>query len=349
MKEIRVGVIGLGFMGATHVSAYQAASKAGFACKLVAVSDPKAHRRAGELGDVGGNIATGGATERAFDPKIVRGYERAAALVADQEIDLVSICTRTDTHADLAATALKAGKHVLIEKPVALTIGEIERIAIAAKESGKIAMPAMCMRYWPGWSWLKDRIDDKSLGKCVSATFLRLASSPAWSRSFFLDGAKSGGALMDLHIHDADFVRWCFGRPMKVTSVGRRGPSGGIDHVTTAYEYDASGPELVTAEGGFDHHPGFAFRMRFVAVFEKATADFDLGRTPQLLLCRDGKSEAIATDLPSGYEGQVRALVSALTSGNIMHLPTLSDAAAVTQLLEAERQSVIGRRSVELH
>ncbi len=346
---VRVGVIGLGFMGATHVAAYQSATRAGSECKLVAVCDPKASRREGHLGDVGGNaVSNVASSEKAFDPSIVRGYERAEELIADRDIDLVSICTRTDTHVELAIKAMRAGKHALIEKPVALTAPEIEKIAAVQRETKRICMPAMCIRFWPGWSWIKERVIDGTLGKCVSATFQRLASPPNWSRSFFLDGAKSGGALVDLHIHDADFVRYCFGDPPRVTSGGRKGPSGAVDHVTTIYHYGAGGPEHVTAEGGFDQASGFAFRMRYVAIFEKATADYDLTRTPSMLLCRDGKSEAVELPAVSGYDVQTRKLIESIARGDTAGLPTLQEAVAVTRLLDAERESVTTGRTVSL-
>src|SRR5437764_10333351 len=119
-SPIRVGVIGLGFMGATHIAAYTAARAAGFACELVAVCDPKASRRRGELWDVGGNaVSDTSGRKLAFDPQRVRAVERPEQLLADPNVQLVSICTRTDTHVELSIAALKAGKHVLIEKPVA--------------------------------------------------------------------------------------------------------------------------------------------------------------------------------------------------------------------------------------
>jgi len=341
MKQVRVGVIGLGFMGATHIAAYKSAQAAGYPCALVAVADPKEHRRRGELGDVGGNIATGGAKERAFDPSAVRGYERAEQLLDDTSVDLVSICSRTDTHVELAKKALAAGKHVLIEKPVGLTVEEIQSIAEVERKSGKIAMPAMCMRYWPGWTWLKERVRDRSLGKCLRGSFTRLAGMPGWSRSFFLDGSKSGSGLFDVHIHDADFVRWCFGEPQSVSACGRIGASGGVDYVNAVYRFDGPGPEVVVAEGGFDHHAGFAFRMRYVAVFEQGTADFDLARSPQLVLCREGKAEEIRTDGPNGYEGQARALLTVLTGKSGENLPTLGEALGATRLLIAERESAL--------
>src|SRR4051794_40129969 len=181
-ETIRVGVIGLGFMGATHIAAYGAAKAAGYACELVAVCDRKASRRRGELWDVGGNAVSDVTQQRvAFDAGRVRAYEHADALLADPEIDLIGICTRTDTHIDLATRALRSGKHVLLEKPVSLRadeIRELDRVAVASK---RICMPAMCMRFWTAWAWLKERINDKQFGECVSATFTRLASMPRWS------------------------------------------------------------------------------------------------------------------------------------------------------------------------
>src|SRR5207244_4498267 len=120
-KIVGVAVIGLGFMGATHIAAYQSAARDGYPCKLIAVCDPKASRRKGELWDVGGNAVSDMSGHKlAFDPSEVAAYEDADALLSDPRVDLLSICTRTDTHVELARKALVRGKHALVEKPVAL-------------------------------------------------------------------------------------------------------------------------------------------------------------------------------------------------------------------------------------
>ena len=335
-------------MGATHIGAYRAAADAGHACELVAVCDRKASRRAGELGDVGGNLATAGRESRAFDPARVRGYERPEELLADANVDLVSVCTRTDTHVELCIRAMEAGKHVLVEKPVALTSSDVRRVAGVARSTGRVCMPAMCLRYWPAWRWLRERIVDRSFGACRSATFTRLAPTPGWSRDFFADGAQSGGALIDLHIHDADFVRYCFGDPSAVSSAGRMG-RGALDHVTTLYRFaDAAGgkPQHVVAEGGWDHHPGFTYRMQYIAVFDEATVEYDQIRTPQLVVCRNGAAEPIDVSPLSGYDLQTRALLDALSGKPHDPLPTLDEAVAVMELLEAERASATEGRIV---
>jgi predicted dehydrogenase len=343
---IQVGILGLGFMGTTHLRAYQAAAGAGYPCRIVAVADPVENRRRGLPDGIGGNlVAVGEIKDRLFDPDHVKGYAEADDLFADPNVHLVSICTQTPTHVDLATRALKAGKHVLLEKPVALTSVEAQKVADAADASGKICMPAMCMRFWPAWRWLKERIDSKEFGACRSLSLQRLGALPAWSHEFYLNPMLSGGAIVDLHIHDTDFVRYCFGDPASVTSVGYK-TGEAINRVTTVYHF-ASGPELVSAEGGW-YSPGFSFRMRYVAEFEHATADFDIGRNPQVTLAADGKSEAVSLDPLNGYDYEVRHLLEAIRDGKSGLIASIHDAVATVRLLEAEVQSVNSRKTVDL-
>jgi len=343
LSHVGVGIIGLGFMGATHYRAYQSAHEAGFQCKVVAVSDRSPERLGGRV-DVLGNIETGHG-ERLFDPTQVRTSKEPRELLSDHRVHLVSICTHTETHVDLAIAALEAGKHVLVEKPVALASGDVRRLAAAVKQSGKLCMPAMCMRFWPGWSWLRERIVDGRYGKVSSATFERLGSAPTWATDFYADVNRSGGSLFDLHIHDADFILWCFGRPREVVSVGS------IMHMTTMYRYDPErGPAHVVAEGGQDHAPGFGFRMRYTVAFERATADFDLARTPHLLVHQDGKSVPVELPKGAGYDGQIRHIVDSILGGRDPEtlIATIEQAAGVTELLEAERTSIETRSPVQL-
>ena len=77
------------------------------------------------------------------------------------------------------------------------------------------------MRFWPGWSWLKTAIEDGRYGKVLAARFRRVSGPPGWSKGTYFKGAESGGALLDLHIHDTDFIQFLFGRPTSVFSACR--------------------------------------------------------------------------------------------------------------------------------
>lgn len=350
---LNVGVIGLGFMGSTHVRCYQSAASAGVACRLAGVADHDAGRLSGVA--TAGNIATG-APERLFDPARVRAYAQPLDLIADGSIDAVSICTHTRTHVPLAIAALRAGKHVLVEKPVSLEVAEAQSLADeAALRPHLVCMPAMVMRFWPGWPMVRDLIAQSAggagaHGRLRSLALSRRGSTPGWSPRFYANLEESGGALFDLHVHDADFVLWALGAPEGVCS------AGDLRHVTTLYRFPHAsgsatggpGPVHVTAEGGTDHDPAYGFHIRLTAVFEGATIDFDLSRTPNLLVASGG----VATPVPAPPEGpfdhEIRAFVGAcLVGGSPAPQPvSVGDAVRVIRLLHAERRSMAEGREV---
>jgi predicted dehydrogenase len=289
---------------------------------------------------VEGNVQSSARAGRLFDPHGVRTNTRLDKFLADKRLQLVSVCTHTPTHVEVALAALKAKKHVIVEKPVALDPAAIVKLERAATRAGKICMPAMCMRFWPGWSWLKGRVDSGELGAVKSAVFQRLASAPAWADDFYRDAELTGGALFDLHIHDADFVHWLFGAPKSVAS------TGSIDHITTLYRYPR-GPKHVVAEGGWDHSPGFAFRMKYVVVFERGTAEYDNARQPQLTLTREGRTQPIEILAFTGYDGEIRHVLELVGGTHKTARATLGEAALVARCLLAEKKSLATGRTVE--
>lgn len=329
-STLHVGVIGLGFMGRTHLSGYEAARQAGFPVRVAALADRSAERLSGNV-DASGNIGMGGPL--AIDPKSVKCYHDPEALIADPSIQLVSICTPTDTHVDLTLKALAAGKHVLVEKPLSLSIAECQRVVLAARSAKSRCMPAFCMRFWPGWSWLRERIERGTYGAVRSAVFARLGSPPTWSSEFYRDFSRSGGGLVDLHIHDADFVQWCFGKPDEVVS------TGSTEHLTTLYRY-RNGPLHVVAEGGWGHSPGFPFRMRFIVSFAQATAEFDSSRSEPLTLTHDGQTQSVPLESVTGWDLEIRHLIDAVLHPQRGLTAPIEAAHDVAVLLEAERRSL---------
>ncbi len=331
-SELGHAVIGLGLMGRTHLRALEHARASGVPCRLVAVADRDAKRLDGRAPG-GGNLQTAREGEFLFDPALVKTTTDPREVFADPNVHSVSICTHTDTHVELALAALAARKHVLVEKPIALDPKAVKKLADAARKAGRIAMPAMCMRFWPGWRWLKSRVDDGEYGALESVVFQRLASPPAWATDFYRDAKRSGGALVDLHIHDADLVQWLFGAPTSIAS------TGALDHVTTLYRY-RKGPRHVVAEGGWDHTSGFPFRMRYVGVFSKATAEYDSMRAEPLLLHQEGRTTAVEIASGDGYQGEMRHFLSSILRGETSTSPSMDEAADVAALLVREREAL---------
>ena len=338
-RTVGVAVLGLGFMGATHLGAYRRAAEAGRSVRVRAVSDRSPERLEGRVGAVG-NLATEDSGASLFDPGELLATPDIDRVLGADDVDLVSICTPTDTHVDLAVRALEAGKHVLVEKPVALVASDVERLRAAeAAAAGPRCIPAMCMRFWPGWTWLQDVIATKRFGRTRSVCFERLSPVPAWSEGFYLDEARSGGAWIDLHVHDADFVRFCFGEPRQVEVVGDRSLA------LARYVFE-DGPARVTAEGGWIAAPSFEFRMAYRAVFDEAVAEFDSRLDPPLRVA--GASGSVAVELPegTGYDAEIEHAVD-VASGCCEPAVTVDDAVRTTRLLECELDSLVTGRPVD--
>jgi predicted dehydrogenase len=324
-----VGVIGLGFMGATHVRAIAAAAHTRN-CRLIAVFD----RGAGKTVKSPDHDSQASLTSNQVEiAENVRMEATALDVLSADDVDAVHVCTHTDSHVELALAALHHGKHVLVEKPVALRVDDVERLAHAAVTSRLRCMPAMCMRFWPGWSWLKQRVDAGDLGAVRSAVFRRTTTAPTWGHHFYADLQRCGGALFDLHVHDVDLIYWLFGDPTAVSAHGTR------RHLTAAYEFEA-GPDHVTAEASWDRAAGSQFFMGYEVEFEHATAQFDLHRDSSLQVASDGRIEDVSLDDRSGYELEVAHFHDAIADPAMALGATIADAVMTTRVLEAEARSL---------
>ncbi len=318
-QPIRVGILGFGFMGSTHANAFLRAQRDGYLCELVAIADRSGRATNPGCNDVKVDLA---GIECCTDPQQVLNNDR---------IDLVSICTHTDSHVDLAIQALHSGKHVLVEKPISLSIDSIEQLAEVATASDRKCMPAMCMRYWPAWVKIREMIQTQQYGPVHSADFTRLGSRPAWATGFYSDPSRSGGVLHDLHIHDTDFILSLFGSPKAVTT------TGDDLRVGTLYQYD-SVPH-VYAQAGWDLHPSAGFRMECTIACKDATIDFDVNRTHSLVVHEGDETIAIDIGTLDGYDGQARALLDQVAGKPSAALTTVQDALETARILAAESLS----------
>jgi predicted dehydrogenase len=332
-EKINVAVVGLGFMGVTHLRAYLASD----AARVAAVCDVSRLPVNGVLQGVRGNIKTN--SDDIHLGAQVKVYRKIEELLADEEIQLVDICTPTPSHAEQCIAALKAGKHVLCEKPLARTSAAAREIVRVAESSPGFLMPAMCLRFWPGWSWLKKVVEEKTFGTVLAARFRRVSEMPGWSKQdIYGGGVDLGGALFDLHIHDTDFVNFLFGRPSAVFSSGVINSRGTIDHVVTQYMFP--GGPAVHAEGNWLLTQGF--NMSFTLHCQRATLDYDLARGANAMQVTEQGQAPRANDYQEtdGYSGEIRYMLECVAQ---RRRPAIVDGpAAVTDLeiCEAEEKSV---------
>ncbi len=342
MTPINIAIVGLGFMASTHIKAYRKIPGA----RVAALCNPSGRNLDGDFSRVFGNV--GDKVPLQLDMTGVKACRNLSELLLEPSIDVIDICTPTHTHHTLAIEALKAGKHVICEKPLARTSKLAREIATAAREAKGFFMPAMCVRFWPEYAWVRDAIAYGTYGKVLAARFRRVAEPPAWSQKFFLNGELSGGALLDLHIHDTDFIQYCFGRPGTVYSAGYTKFSGAIDHVVTQYHFESGA--MVHAEGSWAMTEGFGFNASFTVSFQNATADFDLGRGVEALRVFEKGAPARVVK-PEGDDGYVRELshmLESVRSGEPPSVVTAEDAVSAVEICEAEEKSIRGARPVQL-
>ncbi len=336
MKQVKVGIIGFGFMGTTHFRIHQANPKS----KIVAIADADAAKRSGDIRKVHGNI--GGGVNDHLDLTGIRVYKDGLDLINDPEVEEVDICAPTYLHAAFAIAALKAGKHVLLEKPAALTVKDVKAIVAEAEKSGKCFTVGLCVRAWPEYRKAFELFKAGKIGKIRSALFKRFSPNidgDAW-KNWFMKDENSGGALLDLHMHDIDEVLYFCGKPRAVTTVGTWYKTGIPDHSFTIYHFDDD--KAVAAEGGWSAPRCAGFEMSFQLIGEKGT----IVSNPSGLWFYPVKGEAEKLELkvgdkPTGWHVEIDNFLSACLgkSSDEKYLPhkDIVDGACI---YEAERKSL---------
>src|SRR5437588_5281799 len=277
---VRIGIAGIGFMGMIH---YLAAGKLrGGAVTAVCSRDPK--KLAGDWRGIRGNFGPPG---EMMDLSGVKKYSTLDALLADPDIDLVDVCNPTHRHPETALAALKAGKHVLVEKAIALQPGQADAMLAAARQAGRLLMVAHVLPFFPEFAFAAAAIRGGAHGKLLGGHFKRVISRPDWSAEIG-DAAKTGGPAVDLHIHDTHFIGLVAGVPGRVFSSGVLGGGGAVDYLTTQYLYGPGGPAVSCSSGALAQK-GRPFVHGFEIYLERATLVYESGATPLTVLSADGQ------------------------------------------------------------
>ena len=337
---LRIGIVGWGFMGKMHFRCYKSDTNV----EVTAICDVDAKQLQNASG-VTGNIS---GAEDDLDLSNIALYSDLSKMLAEEKLDALSIASPTFLHASQTIEALNAGVHVFCEKPMSLNSGDCREMAEVAKQSGKTLQIGHCIRFWPEYVQAKEIIDSQKYGKVLAATFLRLSLTPTWSwDNCFLDGKRSGGAMLDLHIHDTDYVQYVFGMPKEVFSRGVIGPSGEFDHTVTQYLYGNAC--VITAEGGWIMAPGFGFEMSFKIMLEKVTLVYSSAQEPTFRIFPiDG--ETIIPEIPTGdgYSFEIQHFVDTLSGKAVPSIITPEQSGDSVKIIEAEKESIRNNDKISL-
>ena len=329
---IKVGLIGCGFMGGMHSACYAALANLGV--KVTAVADVR--REYAE------NLANGAEI-----------YATGMELIEKADVDVVDVCLPTHLHAAHAVAAMKAGKNVFVEKPIAFKDEDMELILATEKETGAKVQVGQVIRQWTEYVWLKKAVDAGTFGKIQHGCFRRMSSRPEWAWEGWLHQVdKSGGVAVDMHVHDVDFVRYIMGEPDVVKAHAHRDAEGVIQQINAVYGYGSD--VSVAVESGWDYPADFPFTADFRVKFEKATVIGGGGVVNVYPLEGDAYQAELEEEFQGdneiggnisslgGYYNELKYFVEGLQGKNDLSVATVSEAVKSVQLVKREIEAAGG-------
>lgn len=332
---MKVAILGAGFMGGTHAKAFQRVEGVEIAA-IYAHSDKRAGPLAQELGAV-------------WTDNIDR-------ILQDDTIDAIDNCLPTPEHRPLTEAALAAGKHVLLEKPIALTDADAAALVAAGEASDKVFMMAHVLRFWPEYVELQKLASDGSLGELRSGLAYRRQPFPAWS-ALFARSDLTGGAVIDMMIHDIDALNWVFGAPVAVTANGIRNPrSNGWDQVQMLIDY---GTTSAVVDGGMMMPESYPFSSTLQVLGSEGFVEYDFqaggrsveeagGTNALLLFPNEGDPKTLEVEQQDPYLAEIEYFVECIRSGKPGTRATPADARLALDTALAARESMETNRTVAL-
>ncbi|GAB3591661.1 Gfo/Idh/MocA family oxidoreductase [Angustibacter peucedani] len=279
----------------------------------------------------------------------LRVHPTLEALVA--AVDVVDVCTTSSTHKEVAEAAVRAGRDVVCEKPMALSFDDALDLAQQAERQGVRVLPAHVVRFFGQYEAAHRAVASGALGDLAVLRFVRGGSRP--TGDWFLDDAQSGGVVLDLMVHDLDQARWFAGEVRTVHAVQNpRGTAGRVPPEVVAHATLVHDSGAISHVQSFWGRPGSSFGPTF-----------DLAGSTGRLVSDPGHEVTVFEDLPdagsqasylppdtaeeSPYLAQLRELAAALVEDAPCRV-SVRDGVMAVALAEAARQSVRTGDQVDL-
>jgi len=324
---IDIAVLGAGFMGSTHARALHAIPDVRIA-SICGQSAERAKPLAEELG-------TSWSTD-------------LYAILMDPAIDAVDICLPGPQHREVTELALAQGKHILLEKPITLTLEDANALVALSEPSTQVVMIAHVLRFWPEYVALQADVASGRFGAPIQALAIRRQAFPAWS-SLFGQADLTGGAVLDMMIHDYDVLNWILGTPRTVTARGTRNPkSGGYDQVQVLIDY---GHASAVVEGGMMMPESYPFSSTLEVLCQTGALEYHFqagGRSVEMGVGRNeyrrfpntGDPETVAVAQHDPYAAELEYWVDCIRHGLEPERATPADATMALRVAVAARASI---------
>lgn len=335
-------------MGMVHYLTYRRLE----GVEVAAIATPEPERRGGDWTAIKGNFGPPG---EQMDLAGVATYETVDQMIAEAELDAVDITLPPSMHAPASLAALEAGYDVFCEKPIAMHTEDATRMVDAADAAGRQLMVGHVLPFFPEYAWALDIIRSGKYGRVLGGSFRRVISDPAWLSNYW-DAERIGGPMLDLHVHDAHFIRLVFGKPTAATSAGRL-RNGLPEFWHTQFHFDT--PLTVEATCGTIGQQGRPFDHGFEIHLEQATLVFEFAvlggkgayLCPPTVL--DGSGEAREANLPGGdpmhaFAAELGEVVRCLASSQASDVLDARLALDAVEMCQAQSLSLATGQPAEL-
>jgi predicted dehydrogenase len=245
---------------------YVQLNKDGYPISLVAICDSQIAALQHSKSSANMNTA-----QEVYDLSAYNLYDHLEQMLASEELDVVSLAVPTYLHAEMTCSLLERGYHVFCEKPMARHSAEAWKMVEAARNSGKKLLIGHCLRFWPGYEYLKELITSGEFGQVTEGYFFRGSGTP---KGWLVKDELSGGCMLDMHVHDTDIIQHLFGKPDKVSTLGRNVvPGSGYDIISTHYYYKDG--KVVNAQADWTLEGDYGFYMGYRVNFERGNVVFN--------------------------------------------------------------------------
>jgi predicted dehydrogenase len=262
-----------------------------------------------QLGYYERNLGRGESFRQNWDARLCESF----ATLLDWA-DVIDICLPTDVHPEFALKAIAAGKPLFLEKPIARTLDEAISIVAAAKNADVPLMIGHVVRYFPEFALGRQMVLDGAVGKPAAVRTRRGGPAPKGSSGWFLDHSRSGGVLLDLAIHDFDWLQWTFGTVKFLYSRSLSAQTGkGPDYALTTLTFESGAVAHVEATW---MDPG-GFRTTFDVAGSEGLLEFDSRKTPALRTVRPESQSLEPSVAPheDPYYQELSAFLNSAKSG----------------------------------
>lgn len=263
----------------------------------------------------------------------IKLYSDFNEMIKAENPDIVDICTPTYMHKDMSIAAMESGANVLCEKPMALNAEDCREVIETAKKTGKMFMAAHVVRFMNAYIYLRNTIKSGKYGKLLRLDMKRASGIPRWSwENWMLDREKSGHVVVDMMIHDIDFVQDVFGLPQDIKGV-YYDMKDMTNYASFDYIYDGF---TVSAETGW-YNPDVPFAAGYFALFENGFVElkdalYDCGKKIDFDdIKTTGETDINISDV-DGYDAEIAYFAECVRNGKAPDMVTPESSAISVEL-----------------